>query len=160
MRCKVGAAFEKAAKSNNLLGPKKWIGGGGHFNRLGVIPTTGRYAQTVESTQKRTGKQLKVKAVWETKSMGDTVLSTELATYMRSRNVEAICSRFKSFTRIYPFLQRRKLGPYITPQLLEIEMIKGTFRPNEVVVGRMPGVKYKNHPKEYSTKIESINLCS
>ena len=58
---KVGAAFEKAAKSNNLLGPKKWIGGGGHFNRLGVIPTTGRYAQTVESTQKRTGKQLKVK---------------------------------------------------------------------------------------------------
>ena len=76
-----------------LLGPKKWIGGGGHFNKLGVIPTTGRYAQTVESTQKRTGKQLKVKAVWETKSMGDTVLSTELATYMRSRNVEAHCTK-------------------------------------------------------------------
>ena len=90
--------------------------------------------------------------------MGDTVLSTELATYMRSRNVEAICSRFKSFTRIYPFLQRRKLGPYITPQLLEIEMIKGTFRPNEVVVGRMPGVKYKNHPKNTQPRLRAL-IC-
>ena len=67
---KTAAAWEKAAKGGDLLGPKKWIGGGGHFKSKGVIPTTGRYAQTVESTQKRTGKQLKVKlygkpSLWE-----------------------------------------------------------------------------------------------
>ena len=155
---KSAAEFEKALRTNNTLGPRKWIGGSGQFNAKGVIPTTGRYAQTVESTQKRTGKQLKVKAVWERKSLGDTVLSTELATFMRSRNVEARAHRFKSFTRIYPFLQRKKLSPYITPQLLEIEMIRGTFQPNEVVVGRMPGVKYKNHPKNTQPRLRAV-IC-
>ena len=90
------------------LGKKKWIGGSGQFKAKGVIPTTGKYVQTVESIQKKTGKQLKVKIVWETKSLENSS-STELATYMRSRNVEARAYRFKSFTRIYPFLQRKKL---------------------------------------------------
>ena len=155
---KTAAAFAEAAKNGKLTGKKKWLGGSGQFKNKGVIPTTGKYVQTVESVQKKTGKQLKVKAVWETKSLGETVLSTELATYMRSRNVEARAYRFKSFTRIYPFLQRKKLSPYITPQLLEIEMVKGTFQPNEVVVGRMPGVKYKNHPKNTQPRLKAV-IC-
>ena len=155
---KTQAAWEKAQKSGELLGKKKWIGGSGKFKSKGVIPTTGKYVQTVQSKQKKTGKQLKVKAVWETKSMGETVLSTELATFMRSRNVDARATRFKSFTRIYPFMQRKKLSPYITPQLLEIEMIKGTFQPNEVVVGRMPGVKYKKHPKNTQPRLRAL-IC-
>ena len=155
---KTAAAFAEASKNGKLTGKKKWLGGSGQFKAKGVIPTTGKYVQTVESIQKKTGKQLKVKAVWETKSLGETVLSTELATYMRSRNVDTRAYRFKSFTRIYPFLQRKKLSPYITPQLLEIEMVKGTFQPNEVVVGRMPGVKYKNHPKNTQPRLRAL-IC-
>ena len=37
-------------------------------------------------------------------------------------------------------------------------MIKGTFRPNEVVVGRMPGVKYKNHPKNTQPRLRAL-IC-
>lgn len=54
--------------------------------------------------------------------------------FLRSRNIEFYAKKLKPRTIFYPFFQGVKIDSYITPKLLEIEMISGAFDIGETVV--------------------------
>ncbi len=90
---------------------------------------------TKTGTSTRTGKRKITKDEFTNVSLGDTVLSSEISSYMRSRNIEFIAKRLKPFTRIYSFFSGVDVNKYIIPKLLEITMESGTFQTGETVVG-------------------------
>ena len=131
-------AWRKAMKNGDHTGKHKWIGGSRKYFKNGTIPSKGLYVEAVTVKKEKLGSQIQVKEVWENESMGDEILSTEVAKWMRSRNVEGRGWGFKSFTRLYPFLQGKRMEKWITPKLVEIEMISGVFEPGENISGNMP----------------------
>ncbi len=58
---------------------------------------------------------------------------TKPVMYLRSRNVEFDARGLKPRTVFYPFFQGVKVDSYVTPKLLEIEMISGVFQVGETV---------------------------
>jgi hypothetical protein len=90
---------------------------------------------TKTGTSTRTGVRKITKDEFKNVSLGDTVLSTEISSYMRSRNIEFVAKRLKPLTRIYTFFNGVDVNRYITPKLLEISMISGTFQVGETVEG-------------------------
>ena len=71
-------------------------------------------------------------------SVGDRVVSREIISHMRSRNVQFLSKRVKPLTRLYAFFDGVDVSKYCTPKLLEITMESGVFEVGERVVGRMP----------------------
>ena len=57
---------------------------------------------------------------------------------MRSRNIELRGTRLKPGTQVYPIIDNTMIAEYMTPKLLEIQMVNGTFEVGETVVGVMP----------------------
>ncbi len=90
---------------------------------------------TKTGTSTRTGVRKITKDEFKNVSLGDTVLSTEISSYMRSRNIEFVAKRLKPITRVYSFFNGVDVNRYITPKLLEISMISGTFQVGETVEG-------------------------
>jgi hypothetical protein len=88
---------------------------------------------TKTGTSTRNGIRKITKDEFKNVSLGDTVLSTEISSYMRSRNIEFVAKRLKPFTRVYSFFNGVDVNRYITPKLLEISMISGTFQVGETV---------------------------
>jgi len=58
---------------------------------------------------------------------------TEPVRYLRSRNIEFDIKGLRPRTRFYPFFEGIDVSNYITPKLLEIEMISGKFQIGEKV---------------------------
>jgi hypothetical protein len=58
---------------------------------------------------------------------------TEPVRFLRSRNIEFDARGLKPRTIFYPFFQGVKIDSYVTPKLLEIEMISGRFEVGEIV---------------------------
>ena len=119
---------------------------GRHWNRYywgypwryrwwGRVATTVARTVTKTGTSTRTGTQQKITEEVNTRSLGDSVISTEVIPFMRSRNVEFIGSRFKPFTRVYAFFDGQDVNKFIIPKLLEIEMSSGVFEVGETVIG-------------------------
>lgn len=73
-----------------------------------------------------------VSKIW---SSGNSLLSSQVIPYLRSRNVEFTAKRMKTLTRLYPYFDGRSFDKFIVPKLIEISMISGTFSPGEVIVG-------------------------
>ena len=91
--------------------------------------------------QYRTASRQVVKEVSsEKKSVGNTVVSTAVIPYMRSRNIEFSAKKLKPFTRVYPFFDGIDMSSYTFPKLLEITMVSGAFQTGETVVGTLPDV--------------------
>ena len=59
---------------------------------------------TTTTNQTRQGIQFRVGERFDTTSLGDKVVNTEVIATMRSRNIEFICRRLKPNTRLYPCL--------------------------------------------------------
>ena len=59
---------------------------------------------------------------------------TEPVRYLRSRNIEFDAKGLKPRTRFYSFFQGIDINRYVTPKLLEIEMISGRFVVGETVI--------------------------
>ena len=93
---------------------------------------------TTTSNQSRAGIQFRVGERFDTTSLGDKVVSTEVVATMRSRNIEFVCRRLKPNTRLYPFFDNIDMSKYVVPKLIEIEMVSGTFGPGETVEGSRP----------------------
>ena len=93
---------------------------------------------TTTTNQTRQGIQFRVGERFDTTSLGDKVVSTEVVATMRSRNIEFVCRRLKPNTRLYPFFDNIDMQKYVVPKLIEIEMVSGTFGPGEVVEGSRP----------------------
>lgn len=75
---------------------------------------------------------------------------TEPVRYLRSRNIEFDAKGLKPRTIFYNFFQGIDISKYVTPKLLEIEMISGKFLISETVV---------TDPNFTSQKI-SFRLCT
>jgi hypothetical protein len=90
---------------------------------------------TKTGTKSRNGTRQVIKEVFNNLSFGDSVVSIEIASYLRSRNIEFIARRLKPSTQVYAFFDGVDINEYIVPKLIEISMTSGTFEVGETVVG-------------------------
>ena len=92
----------------------------------------------VDLNQRRRGTQNTVVEKIDTESLGSRMVSREIIHFMRTRNIELTGRSLKPYTRLYSFFDNVDVTDFVTPKLLEIAMVSGTFQVGEVVVGRMP----------------------
>ena len=116
--------------------------------------------------QTRQGIQFGVSQRFDTTNLGDRVVSREILTYMRSRNIEVIAKRLKPNSQFYAFFDNVDMSSYIIPKLLEISMVSGTFSAGETVLGilgsksikfRLSSQNHKYGPYNSATEVYSTN---
>jgi hypothetical protein len=95
--------------------------------------------QTTTTTTKQTRQGIRygVTERYDSVALGDRVISREIITTMRSRNIEIISKRLKPSSRVYGFFDNVDMTSYIVPKLIEITMSSGTFVVGETVIGRL-----------------------
>ena len=124
--------------------------------------------QTVTTTtnQSRQGIQFGVTERFDSENLGDKIVSREIITTMRSRNIEIISKRLKPSSRVYAFFDDVDMTSYVTPKLIEVSMSSGTFTAGETVVGtlnsksirfRLATQNHKYGPYNSPTETFSIN---
>jgi len=117
--------------------------GGGRRLATDTTTTTTNFLefrnQTVTTTtnQTRQGIQYNVAERWDSVNLGDKVVSREIVTTMRSRNIEIISRRLKPSSRVYAFFDNVDMTSYVVPKLIEISMNSGSFIEGETVVGTL-----------------------
>ena len=123
-----------------------WINGGSGVNHSQMVTTTTTttFEDTVRDTYKlqdqvRSGTRKFVTEQFDNESIGDRVVSRDVITNMRSRNIEFRVTKCKPLTELYAFFDGVSVNKYCTPKLLEITMESGTFKVGETVIGSMPG---------------------
>ena len=57
---------------------------------------------------------------------------------MRAREIKFTAQGMKPYNRVYAFFDGVDVTRFCVPKLIEIEMISGTFKVSETVVGKMP----------------------
>jgi hypothetical protein len=123
-------------RSRNRTTSSSSKGGGGTTTTTSVIQDDFReIIDTGEST--RTGTRDFVVAQYDTTSLGDRVVSRDLATFMRSRNIQFVAKRLRPHSQVYAFFDGVDVTRYCTPKLLEIAQISGAFQVGETVIGTL-----------------------
>ncbi len=137
---------EKKKKKHEEIIKAGWINGGSGVNHSQIVTTktTTTFEDTIRDTYKvqdqvRSGTRKFVTEQFDNESIGDRVVSRDVITNMRSRNVEFRVTKCKPLTELYAFFDGVAVNKYCTPKLLEITMESGTFKVGETVVGSMPG---------------------
>jgi len=92
---------------------------------------------TKTGTSTRQGTRAITKEAFDTVSLGDRVVSTDVVPFMRSRNIEFTANRLKPMTRVYPFFDGKDVSKFVVPKLIEISMTSGTFVVGETVIGEI-----------------------
>jgi hypothetical protein len=92
---------------------------------------------TKTGTKSRTGTRQVFKEAFDDISLGDSVLSTQLVPFVRSRNIEFTSKRLKPITRVYGFFDGIDINQYIIPKLIEVTMVSGSFQVGETVRGEV-----------------------
>ena len=85
--------------------------------------------------ERRTGTRAVVTEQFDMTSQGDRLVSRDLVSFVRSRNVQFVGNRVKPSTRLYAFLDGVDVTRYCIPKLIEISMVSGTFQVGERVTG-------------------------
>jgi hypothetical protein len=124
---------------------------GGYWGRVATQVAT---TTTKTGTSTRTGTQQKLTEEVKTVSLGDSVISTEVVPFMRSRNVEFIGSRFKPFTRVYAFFDGQDLNKFVIPKLLQVQMSSGVFQVGETVTGIVQTTSLSTDPTPGITDVQ------
>jgi hypothetical protein len=88
--------------------------------------------------QTRTGNRTIVTEQFDQTSVGDRVVSRNVISFMRSRNIQFISKKVKPLTQMYAFFDGVDVTKYCVPKLLEINMTSGAFQTGETVVGSVP----------------------
>ena len=83
----------------------------------------------------REGTRLAIVEQFDQVSQGDRVVSRNLISFMRSRNIQFVSKKVKPNTQLYAFFDGVDVTNYCVPKLLEILMTSGTFQVGETVVG-------------------------
>jgi hypothetical protein len=91
---------------------------------------------TTTKDQSRSGQRLILSEITEESSQGDSVVSIDVISIMRSRNIEFTSRGLKPLTQVYAFFDGVDVNTFIIPKLIEIEMLSGSFIPGETVIGR------------------------
>jgi hypothetical protein len=102
------------------------------------LAISGSVSLTTNLDQVRTGERRTVREQIDTESLGDRVVSRNIITFQRSRNIEFNASRLKPNTQVFAFFDDVDVNAYCVPKLLEISMTSGTFAVGEDVIGVMP----------------------
>ena len=122
-------AWETNWTSTSSSSKTKSTGGGGS------VKTT---TTTTKKGQTRTGEQTVLTPKTDTYSQGNSVVSTEVIPFMRSRNIEFTSRNNRPLTELYPFFAGVDMSEYAIPKLIEISMISGTFQVGETVEVKIP----------------------
>ena len=85
----------------------------------------------------RSGTRTVVTEQFDNESLGDRVISRDLISFARSRNIEFNIKSLKPNTQVYGFFDGVAISDYCIPKLLEISMISGTFQVGETITGSM-----------------------
>ena len=85
----------------------------------------------------RTGTRTVVTEQFDNESLGDRVISRDLISFARSRNIEFNIRSLKPNTQVYGFFDGVAITDYCIPKLIEISMISGTFQVGETITGTM-----------------------
>ena len=106
------------------------------------VRTTTTFRDTIRQTfdtgvSNRTGNRTVVTEQFDNESLGDRVISRDLISFARSRNIEFNISSLRPYTQVYGFFDGVAVSDFCIPKLLEIGMISGTFQVGETVTGRM-----------------------
>jgi hypothetical protein len=131
----------RTESSSNTVGRGGWPNGGVGGPAAWVEITTNTIVEetlrTITDTgvQTRTGNRTIVTEQFDRTSVGDRVVSRNLISFMRSRNIQFLCKKLKPFTQLYAFFDGVNVTKYCVPKLLEINMISGVFQIGETVVG-------------------------
>jgi len=117
--------------------------------------TTTFTTTTTTEQQRRAGTQLRLTEQVTNTSQGDSLVASELATFMRSRNIEFVAKRFRPFTQVYAFFDGEDVNSFIVPKLLEVTMESGIFQVGETVVGSfaLSPINQNNTPGVTPTEI-------
>jgi len=99
--------------------------------------TTTNTTVTTTTNQSRQGIQLGVTERFDSTNLGDKIISREIITTMRSRNIEIISKRLKPSSRVYAFFDNVDMTSYVVPKLIEVSMSSGTFVSGETIVGSL-----------------------
>jgi hypothetical protein len=86
--------------------------------------------------QTRTGNRTIVTEQFDNTSVGDRVVSRNLISFMRSRNIQFVAKKVKPSTQLYAFFDGVNVTKYCVPKLLEISMLSGVFQVGETVIGK------------------------
>lgn len=127
-------------------------GGRGGFIEY-TVPTLTEKRDTTTTTKSSTNTVTTVtpEQIIETESQSSSISHfTEPVRYLRRRNIEFDAKGLKFRTRFYAFFQGIDINRYITPKLLEIEMVSGKFVVGENII---------SDPNFVDGKI-SFRLCS
>ena len=100
--------------------------------------------------QTRTGNRTIVTEQFDRTSVGDRVVSRNVISFMRSRNIQFISKKVKPLTQMYAFFGGVDVTKYCVPKLLEINMVTGAFQTGETVIGSVPNTGLG--PNDASTK--------
>ena len=126
--------------------PNPGVWGGRGMRRINRVTT-------IESNriQTRSGIRTRVIPRIERTSMGDSIVSSTVIPWIRSRNLEVDIARLKPRTQFYTFFDGRGVDTYVSPKL--IELIKDPtvdtrtnstpFVVGETVTGLTSGLKFK-----------------
>ena len=138
--------IEKTEVTEEHIIRRGWINGGrgANLSRFETTTTTTTFEDTIRDTfsvdnQVRNGTRKVVTEQFDNESLGDRVVSRDVISNMRSRNIEVRVTKCKPLTQLYAFFDGVAVTKYVTPKLTEITMTSGTFQVGETVVGRMPG---------------------
>ncbi len=135
-------------KGEEIILQRGWINGGPpntrNLSRFQDARRTTTFQETIRDTydtgtSTRTGVRKIVTEQWDNESLGDRIVSRDVITIMRSRNIEFRVTKCKPLTQLYSFFDSVNVTKYCTPKLLEIAMTSGTFRVGETVTGTMIG---------------------
>jgi len=92
--------------------------------------------ETIETgVATRTGSRTVVSEQFDRTSVGDRVVSREIISFMRSRNIQFVSKLVKPLTRLYAFFDGKDVTRYCVPKLLEISMNSGVFQVGEKISG-------------------------
>ncbi len=101
--------------------------------------TTSGWITTITTTEtgiaNRTGNATRTLNPTRNISLGSRVVNVDVAPFMRSRNIEFNAKKLRPFSRVYAFFDGENVNQFITPKLIEIQMLEGTFVVGETVTG-------------------------
>ena len=104
-------------------------------NQRDKTRTTTQTFTSDSTTQERVGTRSIQRETFSTINEGPVVVNTDLAPYMRSRNIEFSASSLKPTTNVFGFFDGENVNKFIVPKLLQIAMTTGTFQVGETVIG-------------------------
>jgi len=79
---------------------------------------------------------------FETLTIGDRSVASEITPFIRSRNIEFVSKRLQPYSRMYAFFDGVDVNNFVVPKLIEIKMDSGVFTVGETVSGFFPGIDY------------------